>query len=72
VGDVNREEGGRGRRPQWRLNGRTLMLREGVSESDHGAAVSISSVNADHSGRYSCHRKKKVLYSLKVIVAGEP
>ncbi|CAL8256547.1 unnamed protein product [Boreogadus saida] len=72
VGDVNREEGGRGRRPQWRLNGRTLMFREGVSESKHGAAVSISSVNADHSGRYSCHHKKKVLYSLKVIVAAPP
>ena len=66
-----REEGGRGRWPQWRLNGSTLRFREGVSERNQGAAVSISSVGADHSGRYSCHHRRKVLSSLKVVVAGE-
>ena len=65
------EEGGRGRKPQWRLNGSPLRFREGVSERNQGAAVSISSVSADHSGRYSCHHRRKVLSSLKVIVAGE-
>ena len=78
VGDVDSkarygdgEEGGRMRRPQWRLNGKTLRLREGVLERDEGAEVSISSVSADHSGRYSCHHRGKVLSSVKVIVAGE-
>ncbi|KAJ3598647.1 hypothetical protein NHX12_002152 [Muraenolepis orangiensis] len=56
----------------WRLNGRSLSAGEGVLERDGGPAVSIPSVSAEHSGRYSCHHRGRVLSSVKVIVAAPP
>lgn len=65
------EEGDRVRRPQWRLNGKTLRFREGVSDTNEGETVSISSASTHHRGRYRCHHRGKVLSSVEVIVAGE-
>ncbi|KAM3873314.1 interleukin-6 receptor subunit alpha [Diretmus argenteus] len=72
----NRVTRGLRTRPQWKRNGR--MLEEGsrgwggVLFERHGTALSLTSVREADSGMYSCHRRGKMLFSLKVIVADPP
>ncbi|KAM4601509.1 interleukin-6 receptor subunit alpha [Polymixia lowei] len=75
------EEGGRvtrglRRRPQWRWNGETLRKGGGdvgdVMFGRKGATLTLTSVTAADSGKYSCHHSGRMLSSFKVIVAGPP
>ncbi|XP_073341023.1 interleukin-6 receptor subunit alpha [Pagrus major] len=73
------EEGSRvtrGIRSQWKLNKRTLGKgdrdRGGITFDRSGASLSLSSVRLTDSGTYTCFRRGRERFSLKVIVADPP
>ncbi|KAM6967468.1 interleukin-6 receptor subunit alpha [Aplochiton taeniatus] len=63
------------RRAEWKWNGRGPMRegrRDGVMLGKSGTTLSLSSLSEGDSGNYSCHRRGKMLFSLRVVVAAPP
>ncbi|XP_030014863.1 interleukin-6 receptor subunit alpha [Sphaeramia orbicularis] len=50
-------------KPEWKQNGRMV---------GKGAALTLDSVSLEDSGRYTCHHRGKVRFSVKVTVADPP
>lgn len=69
-------DGSRGRRGensslQWKWTGRMVQKRVKDVKWSRGATLSLSSVTEADSGTFTCYRREKEMFSLKVIVAGE-